>query len=322
SRRMTSEEPSVADLPLRADLRGRTPYGAPQLDVAVRLNTNENPYPPSEALVADVTDSVRDAARELHRYPDRDAIALRRELASYLTRQTGTAVSERNVWAANGSNEVLQQILQAFGGPDRSALGFVPSYSMHPILAAGTLTEWLTEPRRDDFTLDGPRAAEAAARRAPTVVLLTSPNKPTGTSTALDDLEAVLAAAPGIVVVDEAYVEFSTQPSAVQLLERYPSKLIVSRTMSKAFAFAAGRVGYLAATPAVVDALQLVRLPYHLSGPTQAAARAALRHADETLSSVSRLAAERDRVTAALRDFGFRPVDSESNFVLFGEFDD
>lgn len=319
---MSSDEPGVVDLPLREDLRGGTPYGAPQLDVAVRLNTNENPYPPSEALVSDVAESVREAARELNRYPDRDASALRRDLASYLTRQTGMALSERNVWAANGSNEVLQQILQAFGGPGRSVLGFVPSYSMHPILAAGTLTEWATEPRRDDFTLDGARAAEVVAKRAPTVVLLTSPNNPTGTSIALDDLEAVLAAAPGIVVVDEAYIEFSAQPSAVRLLERYPSKLIVSRTMSKAFAFAAGRLGYLAATPAVVDALQLVRLPYHLSGPTQAAARAALRHSEETLSSVSRLAAERDRVSESLRELGFSPVDSDSNFILFGDFDD
>src|SRR5699024_9285534 len=145
----------------------------------------------------DVTDTARDAARELHRYPDPDAIASRRALASYLTRHAGTAVAERTVWAGNGSNEVLQQVLPACCSPDRSALGFVPSYSMHPILAAGTLTEWLTEPRRDDFTLDGPRAAEAVARRAPTVVLLTSPNNPTGTSIALDDLEAVLAAAPG-----------------------------------------------------------------------------------------------------------------------------
>jgi len=319
---MSTEEPGVADLPLRADLRGRTPYGAPQLDVAVRLNTNENPYPPSAELVSDVAESVREAARELHRYPDRDAIALRRDLATYLTRQTGVELSQRNVWAANGSNEVLQQILQAFGGPDRTALGFVPSYSMHPILAAGTLTEWVAEPRRDDFTLDGARAAEVVAERAPTVVLLTSPNNPTGTSIGPEDLEAVLAAAPGIVVVDEAYIEFSAQPSAVRLLERFPTKLIVSRTMSKAFAFAAGRLGYLAATPAVVDALQLVRLPYHLSGPTQAAARAALRHSEETLSSVSRLAAERDRVMLALRELGFTPVDSDSNFVLFGDFED
>jgi len=319
---MSTDEPGVADLPLRADLRGRTPYGAPQLDVAVRLNTNENPYPPSAELVSDVAESVREAARELHRYPDRDASALRSDLATYLARQTGVELSQRNVWAANGSNEVLQQILQAFGGPGRTALGFVPSYSMHPILAAGTLTEWSTEPRRDDFTLDGARAAEVVAERAPTVVLLTSPNNPTGTTVGLDDLEAVLAAAPGIVVVDEAYIEFSAQPSALRLLERYPAKLIVSRTMSKAFAFAAGRLGYLAATPAVVDALQLVRLPYHLSGPTQAAARAALRHSEETLSSVSRLAAERDRVTVALRELGFVPVDSDSNFILFGDFED
>lgn len=319
---MNPEEVGIDDLPLREDLRGRTPYGAPQLDVAVRLNTNENPYPPPETLVDDLTESVRKAAAELHRYPDRDAVALRRDLAAYLTTYTGTELTKRNVWAANGSNEVLQQILQAFGGPGRSALGFVPSYSMHPILASGTRTDWVAEPRRADFTLDGARAAELVSEQAPSVVLLTSPNNPTGGSIPPEELEAVLRAAPGIVVVDEAYIEFSAQPSAVRLLDRYPAKLIVSRTMSKAFAFAGGRLGYLAATPAVIDALQLVRLPYHLSVTTQAAARAALRHTEETLASVAKIAAERDRVAESLRGLGFRPVDSDANFILFGEFDD
>lgn len=319
---MSIDDVSVDDLPLREDLRGRTPYGAPQLDVAVRLNTNENPYPPPETLVEDVAESVRAAAGELHRYPDRDAVALRRDLAAYLTSYTGVELTERNVWAANGSNEVLQQLLQAFGGPGRSALGFVPSYSMHPILAAGTRTDWVAEPRRADFTLDGARAAELVSEHAPSVVLLTSPNNPTGGSIPPADLDAVLRAAPGIVVVDEAYVEFSAQPSAVRLIERYPTKLIVSRTMSKAFAFAGGRLGYLAAAPAVIDALALVRLPYHLSVTTQAAARAALRHTEETLASVAKLAAERDRVAESLRGLGFRPVTSDANFILFGWFDD
>lgn len=319
---MSTDEVRLDDLPLREDLRGRTPYGAPQLDVPVLLNTNENPYPPSAELVTDVTESVRAVAASLHRYPDRNALELRRDLAAYLTSSTGVELSEREVWAANGSNEVLQQILQAFGGPGRSALGFVPSYSMHPILAAGTRTDWVAEPRRADFTVDGARAAELVSGHAPDVVLLTSPNNPTGGSIAPGDLEAVLRAAPGIVVVDEAYIEFSAQPSAVRLLHEYPAKLIVSRTMSKAFAFAGGRLGYLAAAPAVVDALQLVRLPYHLSAQTQAAARAALRHAEETLAAVAELAAERDRVAEALRGLGFHPVESDSNFILFGEFTD
>ncbi|MGW4830595.1 histidinol-phosphate transaminase [Amycolatopsis japonica] len=316
------EEITLDALPLREDLRGKTPYGAPQLDVPIRLNTNENPYPPPDALVADVAEAVRAEAASLHRYPDRDAVALRQDLADYLAVSTGVLVSESNVWAANGSNEILQQILQAFGGPGRSALGFEPSYSMHPIISAGTRTDWLPVPRRDDFTLDTEKAAALVRERRPDIVFVTSPNNPTGGSIPFDELRGLLEAASGIVVVDEAYAEFSSQPSAVELIEEYPAKLIVSRTMSKAFAFAGGRLGYLAAAPAIVDALQLVRLPYHLSKLTQAAARAALRHADATLASVAKLAAERDRVVESLLGLGFTPVPSDANFVLFGRFAD
>ena len=319
---MSSDEVRLEDLPLREDLRGRTPYGAPQLEVPVRLNTNENPYPPPQALVDDVTEAVREVAGGLHRYPDRDALALRQDLAAYLTRATGVPLSERNLWAANGSNEVLQQILQAFGGPGRSALGFEPSYSMHPIIAAGTRTDWVPTPRRDDFSLDTEAAARIVRERKPDIVFVTSPNNPTGGSIPFDELELVLRAAPGIVVVDEAYAEFSAQRSAVELIEAHPAQLIVSRTMSKAFAFAGGRLGYLAAAPAVIDALQLVRLPYHLSLLTQAAARAALRHADATLASVAKLAAERERVAEGLLGLGFTPVPSDANFILFGRFAD
>ncbi|OXM42660.1 histidinol-phosphate transaminase [Amycolatopsis alba] len=316
------EEITLDALPLREDLRGKTPYGAPQLDVPIRLNTNENPYPPPDALVADVAEAIRAEAASLHRYPDRDAVALRQDLADYLAVSTGVLVSESNVWAANGSNEILQQILQAFGGPGRSALGFEPSYSMHPIISAGTRTDWLPVPRRDDFSLDTEKAAALVSERRPDIVFVTSPNNPTGGSIPFGELRGLLEAAPGIVVVDEAYAEFSSQPSAVELLEEYPAKLIVSRTMSKAFAFAGGRLGYLAAAPAIVDALQLVRLPYHLSKLTQAAARAALRHADATLASVAKLAAERDRVVEALLGLGFTLVPSDANFVLFGRFAD
>ncbi|WP_285744488.1 histidinol-phosphate transaminase [Lentzea sp. NBRC 105346] len=312
----------LSDLPLREDLRGRTPYGAPQLDVPYRLNTNENPYPPTPALVADVTAAVAEIAGELHRYPDRDAVALREDLAAYLAESTSVTLTSENVWAANGSNEILQQILQAFGGPGRTALGFEPSYSMHPIIAAGTRTEWSPTPRRSDFSLDVERAAEILREHRPDVVFVTSPNNPTGQSIPLDDLRVLIEAAPAIVVVDEAYAEFSSRESAIRLLDDYGSKLIVSRTMSKAFAFAGGRLGYLAAAPAVVDALQLVRLPYHLSSLTQAAARASLRHAAETLGSVARLAAERDRVVEALAGMGFQVVPSDANFVLFGWFSD
>ncbi len=313
---------TLADLPLRENLRGKSPYGAPQLSVPVRLNTNENPHPPTAALVEDVAASVRDAAAELHRYPDRDAVALRTDLAAYLTGQTGVEVTVENVWAANGSNEILQQLLQAFGGPGRSAIGFVPSYSMHPIISDGTQTEWLQAARAEDFSLDVDAAIAAVAAKTPDVVFLASPNNPSGQSISLQDLRRVLDAATGVVIVDEAYGEFSSQPSAVTLIAEYPAKLIVTRTMSKAFAFAGGRLGYLIADPAVIDALLLVRLPYHLSSLTQAAARAALRHADDTLGSVATLIAERERITAALTEMGFRVIPSDANFVLFGGFAD
>ncbi|MFD0362381.1 histidinol-phosphate transaminase [Nocardia sp. GCM10030253] len=313
---------SLDDLPLRANLRGKKPYGAPQLTVPVQLNTNENPHPPSRALIDDVAESIRAAAADLHRYPDRDAVALRSDLAAYLSSQTGVAVDTANVWAANGSNEILQQLLQAFGGPGRSALGFVPSYSMHPIISEGIDTEWIEAKRNADFALDIGYALTAIAERSPDVVFVTSPNNPTGHSIPQDDLARILDAAPGIVVVDEAYGEFSSAPSAIGLIDRYPTKLVVTRTMSKAFAFAGGRLGYLVAAPAVIDAMLLVRLPYHLSVVTQVAARAALRHAGETLASVAELAAQRDRVAAALRDMGFEVIPSDANFLLFGRFTD
>ncbi|BBU22978.1 histidinol-phosphate transaminase [Mycobacterium xenopi] len=317
-----SDRPTLDQLPLRDDLRGKTPYGAPQLAVPVRLNTNENPHPPTQALVDDVARSVHEAAAGLHRYPDRDAVALRRDLAAYLSAQTGVPLGVENVWAANGSNEILQQLLQAFGGPGRTAIGFVPSYSMHPIISDGTHTEWLQAARADDFSIDVDAAVAAVAERQPDVVMVASPNNPSGQSVSLADLRRLLQVAPGMVVVDEAYGEFSSRPSAVQLVAEYPAKLVVTRTMSKAFAFAGGRLGYLIATPAVVEAMLLVRLPYHLSSLTQAAARAALRHADDTLASVAALIAERKRVAAELARMGFRVIPSDANFVLFGQFAD
>jgi histidinol-phosphate aminotransferase len=320
------EKVTLADLPLRENLRGKSPYGAPQLNVPVRLNTNENPHPPTQALVDDVTASVAAVAGDLHRYPDRDAAALRTDLAAYLSAQTGTALTVENLWAANGSNEILQQLLQAFGGPGRSAIGFVPSYSMHPIISDGTQTAWMVANRAADFSLDTDVAMQAIKESTPDIVFVASPNNPSGQSVPLGELRHLLDALSsqrtGILILDEAYGEFSSQPSAVTLIDEYPTKLVVTRTMSKAFAFAGGRLGYLIAAPAVIDAMLLVRLPYHLSSLTQAAARAALRHADDTLGSVARLIAERDRVTEALTGMGFRVISSDANFVLFGEFAD
>jgi histidinol-phosphate aminotransferase len=312
---------SEVDGLLRADLRGRTPYGAPQLDVAVRLNTNENPHPPSPELVAELSAAVGEAARAMNRYPDRDAVALRADLAAYLSTSTGQPLEVDQVWAANGSNEVLQQLLMAFGGAGRTALGFDPTYSMHRLITEGTGTAWAPMPRLPGFRLEPEQAALVVREHAPDVVFLCSPNNPTGTALDLEVVEAVYAASGGLVVVDEAYAEFSRRPSAVGLLPGRP-RLVVTRTMSKAFAFAAARLGYLAADPAVVRALQIVRLPYHLSVLTQAAARAALRHASATLGSVALLRAERGRVVTELAAAGYTVVPSDANFVLFGRFAD
>ncbi|SFC74188.1 histidinol-phosphate transaminase [Streptomyces aidingensis] len=319
----------IDDLPLRDELRGKFPYGAPQLDVPVRLNTNENPYPLPDALVARIAERVTEAARHLNRYPDRDAVELREKLAGYLTRTTGHPVGRAQVWAANGSNEILQQLLQAFGGPGRQAIGFEPSYSMHALIARGTGTGWLSGPRGEDFTIDAPAARQAIAAHRPHVVFVCSPNNPTGTAvdaaTVLALYDAAQAARPegggALVVVDEAYTEFSHHPSLLPLLAGRPN-LVISRTMSKAFGAAGLRLGYLAADPAVVDAVQLVRLPYHLSAVTQATALAALEHTDTLLGYVAQLKAERDRLVTELRALGCRVTDSDANFVQFGRFEE
>jgi len=310
---------SLDQLPLRPELIGEVPYGAPQLDVAVRLNVNENPYPPSEHVIAEIAAAAAEAARSMNRYPERDALALRADLAEYL----GHGLSAEQIWAANGSNEVMLHVLQAFAGPGRTVLSFAPTYSMYPEYARNTHSSWQTFPRRDDFTIDPDDAVAAIAETAPDVVLLASPNNPTGTAVGLEVVRAICAAAPGVVVVDEAYAEF-TRPgtrSALELLSEFP-RLAVSRTMSKAFAFAGGRLGYLAATSEFVDALRIVRLPYHLSTLTQAVARVALAHAEEMLAAVDRLRAARDDLAAWLAGQGLEVADSDANFVLFGRFAD
>ena len=317
-----------ATLPLRPELRGLEPYGAPQLEVPVRLNVNENPYPPSDAVVADIAAAAAEAARGLNRYPDRDFTALRADLVTYLERESGVALQVGQIWAANGSNEVMLHLLQAFGGPGRTALSFAPTYSMDPEYARDTSTAWVVGRREEDFTLDEDVVRAAVAEHAPSVVLLASPNNPTGTALPLRTVEAVLAATqdvPGgcVVVVDEAYGEFrrAGTPSALELLEAHP-RLAVSRTMSKAFGLAGARVGYLAAATPLVDALRVVRLPYHLSAVTQAVARAALAHSTELMAQVGALREERDATVTWLRARGLEVADTDANFVLFGLFDD
>jgi histidinol-phosphate aminotransferase len=306
-------------LPLREELRGIRPYGAPQLDVPVALNVNENPYPPSEAVVRDVAAAVADATRTLNRYPDREFTALREDLAAYL----GHGVTPAQVWAANGSNEVMLQILQAFGGPGRVAVSFAPTYSMYPEYARDAMTGWVVGHRESDFSLDVEHAVHVVKEHQPSVVLLPSPNNPTGTALPLDTVRAVCAAAPGVVVIDEAYGEFrrAGTPSALELLPSTPN-LVVTRTMSKAFALAGARLGYLAAAPEVCDALRVVRLPYHLSAVTQAVALAALRHAEELLARVDDLRRERDATVGWLRGEGLEVADTDANFCLFGRFED
>ena len=317
--------------PLRDELRGIEPYGAPQLTLEqapVQLNVNENPYGPSPEATADIARSVGEAAASLNRYPDREFVELRAALAAYLDSSGGSGITPDMVWAANGSNEVMLQLLQAFGGPGRVALSFAPTYSMYPEYARDTMTEWVAGRRADDFSLDLDAARRLVEERRPSVVLLPSPNNPTGTALPPEAVtmlgEAAASYEPGgIVVVDEAYGEFrrAGTPSALELLPRHRN-LVVTRTMSKAFALAGARLGYLAADPSICDAIRVVRLPYHLSAVTQATALAALRHAPELLGKVDDLRAERDATVAWLRDQGLEVADSDANFALFGRFPD
>ncbi len=317
------------ELPLRPELRGLSPYGAPQLDVPVLLNVNENPYAPPPSVVDAMAAAVRKAAEGLNRYPDRDFVGLRTDLANYLAHEAhADFLRHENIWAANGSNEVILHLHQAFAGPGRVALSFDPTYSMYPEYSRDSFTTYVTLPRRDDFAIDVEAAVAEIAERRPTLVLLASPNNPTGTALPLYDAAAIARAAadvPGgcVVVIDEAYAEFRRRgvPSAITLLPENPN-LAVTRTMSKAFALAGGRLGYLAASPAIVDALRIVRLPYHLSAVTQAIARAALVHARELQAQVDEIRAERDETVRWLRDQGYTVADTDANFALFGPFGD
>jgi histidinol-phosphate aminotransferase len=307
----------LSDLPVRDDLRGQHPYGAPQIHVPVQLNVNENTHGIPADVVADIVEELGAAVAGANRYPDREFDDLRASLAAYL----GHGISAEQVWAANGSNEIIQQFLQAFGGPGRSVLAFPPTYSMHSLLTVANHSRWVTAERGPDWAITPELAVAALERERPDIVLLCKPNNPTGTPLGLDVIEAVYDAHPGMLLVDEAYAEFESGPSALTLLPGR-TRLVVTRTMSKAFAFAGVRLGYLAADPAVVDAFRLVRLPYHLSALTQAAAVAALRHAPELLAQVDEIKAQRDRMVTELAALGYLPWPSEANFVLVGGISD
>ena len=318
TRGVTETTTALEALPLREDLRGRSPYGAPMIDVPVTLNVNENTHPMPQEVIDAITHDVAEAAVTLNRYPDREFDTLRAELANYL----GHGLTPENIWAANGSNEILQQLMQVFGGPGRSVMSFVPTYSMYPLLADGTNTAFIAGTRAADYSLTAASAVEQIEEHKPSIVILCSPNNPTGTGLGLDVIEAVydaVAAYNGIVVVDEAYAEFAQDrtQNALTLLPGRPN-LVVSRTMSKAFALAGARLGYFAADPAVADAVRLVRLPYHLSAVTQATAIAALRHRTQLLANVDDIRAQRDRIVEHLTGLGLEPAVSDSNFVFFG----
>ncbi|MGO3023055.1 MAG: histidinol-phosphate transaminase [Brevibacterium sp.] len=315
---------NIDSLPVRSDLVGLKPYGAPHLNVPVQLNVNENAYPLPDVVVDSMRAAVDDHFAGLNRYPDREFTALREHLVTYLdgvNERAGDSVDldPSMVWAANGSNEVLSHIVQAFGGPGRTVLGFTPSYSMHPLITTGTGAEWQHVERRDDFTLDAETVAAEVARANPDIVFLCTPNNPTGTSIGLDVIEAAYDNCAGIVIVDEAYAEFSrpAKSSAMTLLGGRP-RLVVSRTMSKAFACAGLRLGYAIAAPELIDVLRLVRLPYHLSEVTQVLACTALEHTELLLGNVDRLIDSRNRISSHLAEVGFTVHDSDSNFVLFG----
>jgi len=307
-------------LPLRETLRPMSPYGAPQVPAQASLNTNENPYPPSPALQEAIADVVAKVATNLNRYPDRDATALRTKLANYINELSGTHMTADNIWAANGSNEIIQSIFLAFaGGP---VLGFTPSYSMHPLIAKVTGSTWIDGKRNADFSLNTSDAITEIQKNKPTLTFITTPNNPTGGAVTIDEIQKLAdscKAVGGLLVVDEAYAEFSHEKSAVTLVANNPH-VIVIRTMSKAFAFAGARVGYLVSDRAVIDAMMIVRLPYHLSALTQAAAQVAIDHRAELLGSVATLIAAREAVVRALHDLGLTTIPSSANFVLFTGF--
>lgn len=307
-------------LPLREQLRPLTPYGAPQVPAEARLNTNENPYGPSKELSAAIATRIGEVAQNLNRYPDRDAINLREGLAEYLNEQTGVKLEFGNIWAANGSNEIIQSIFLAFGSG--RALGFVPSYSMHSLIGKVANVDFVEGARNIDFSLNLDSALTQISDLKPALTFITTPNNPTGTAVSISELVELAEATRGInglLIVDEAYAEFSNEVSAISLIEKYPN-VIVSRTMSKAFAFAGARLGYMAADKVVIDAIQLVRLPYHLSAITQAAAEVALEFKGELLAEVKRLSFDRDRLIKSLNELGLTVIPSEGNFILFKGF--
>ena len=307
-------------LPLRRSLRSLSPYGAPQIPNVLSLNTNENPFELPQAVIDAMLVKLPAVLARLNRYPDRDAVGLRTFLAKYINTSSGTNFTSENIWAANGSNEILQTLMLALG--ERPALGFLPSYSVHPLIAQVTGVRWIAGERNPDFTLNTEKACTLIKSEKPALVFITTPNNPTGTKLALSEIKDLANAAAevnGLLIVDEAYAEFSDEQSAVTLLDNLKNVVVV-RTMSKAFAFAGARLGYLIARPEIIDACLITRLPYHLSSQTQAIAEIALTHSSELMAEVQLLKQERERVSDELTRMGMSVVPSAANFLLFTGF--
>ena len=296
-------------LPVRHDLTDVEPYVSPQLPARVRLNTNESPYPPPEDLLAEVSAAL--AEHQLNRYPHRDATALTEAIARH------AEWSPDGVWAANGSNEAFQHLFLSFGGHGRKAMVFEPTYSLHSLIARITGTQVIEMPRDDDFNIEVDAAIAAIRREKPDIVITCSPNNPTGLTEPLPALSALIDEAPGLVVVDEAYIEFAEPgDSAMSLLAARP-EVVVSRTLSKAWRLAGARIGYLLAAPSIVAAMARVKLPYHLSTFTQLIGRAALERVEDALRVVESIRTERDRIGVELNAMGVRSWPSRANYVLF-----
>ncbi len=294
--------------PVRPDLQLTEGYHSPQVEAEVRLNTNESPFAPPDTWREELLAALADVS--FHRYPDRPATELRLAVADL----HGVTLDE--VFCANGSNEVLQSLLLAFGGPGRRALVFEPTYALHSHIARIAGTEVVEGARDDDFLIDPAHALDVIAAQRPDVTFLCSPNNPTGRAEPPETVAAVSGAAPGLVIVDEAYGQFSPW-SALALRSPEQPGLVVTRTFSKTWAMAGARLGYLVADPTVVAACESVVLPYHLSAQTQIAGLIALRHVPEMEARVARIAEERGRVAAALGDLPVDSWPSDANFILF-----
>ncbi len=308
---MTVPEPEPrALIRPRDDLRALAGYHSPQLDVEIRLNTNESPYAPPPAFVDAWIDELR--AMRFNRYPDRDATELRQAIAARVP------TDPSRVFCANGSNEVLQTVLLTYGGASRCALVFEPTYALHAHIARVTGTAIVAADRDASYQVPADALDGLLAETGASVVFVCSPNNPTGTVESPETVETALAAARrhgALLVVDEAYGEFSPHSAIGLVADDAP--LVVVRTYSKVWSMAALRLGYCVASPTIVNELAKVALPYSLDAPTQAAGRVALDFADEMEARVRELVAERERIVSALdRVDGLEPVPSGANFVL------